>query len=81
MISTHAGVSGVLTGPNSYRGDHSQLTPDGSTLTGMISMATPAERMGLQVLPGFAYGGARPRASRQRLTKLGFVNDETRAAA
>ena len=43
-----------------------------------ISMGTPAERMGLQVLPGVAYGEARPRARRQRLTKLGFVNDETR---
>jgi hypothetical protein len=38
-------------------------------------------RGGLQVLPGVAYGEARPRARRQRLTKLGFVNDETRAAA
>ena len=44
-------------------------------------MGTPAERMGLQVLPGVAYGEARPRARRHRLTKLGFVNDETRAAA
>ena len=37
---------------------------------------------GLQVLPGVAYGGARPRASRQRLTKEadrdgdGEINEE-----
>ena len=64
-ISTHAGFSEVLPGPNSYRGDHSQLTPDGSTHIHIYddghetSMGTPAERMGLQVLPGVAYDEAR----------------------